>query len=354
MGTDKIAVVQALRGLAALGVVLWHASSFVGPYGEGTAGYLLQPAGTSGVLLFFVISGFIMVLTTARSNDAGLFFIKRVSRVWPAYMVATIMAIVVQWSFTEEGAARLFFYSALFIPTGNEGPHTFGFPSLNVGWTLNYEMYFYLVFGLSMLFGPFRWLALFSWFALTLIAVPLACGNSPLDAYASNGFATPYFNMASNPLIWSFVAGSAIGLLYLSPLKIRSPMAAGALSIGVIGFATWQHLAHFEIGHGILQSGLSIIPLVLVAVLASKTHHIPTGASLIYLGDISYSLYLVHAPVITVFRMLGFSSWTGFALVTLASIGLAAMFHRYIETDLSRKFKAWLSKPANDRHLTTG
>src|SRR5580698_6702501 len=64
----KIDAIQAMRGIAALVVVCWHASRYFAPYGSGWSGGLLSPGGPMGVDLFFLISGFIMVVTTRTSE----------------------------------------------------------------------------------------------------------------------------------------------------------------------------------------------------------------------------------------------------------------------------------------------
>src|SRR4051812_46155076 len=82
--SGKVGVIQVLRGIAALTVLLWHASRYFSPYGTGWAAQAFQPGGNMGVDLFFLISGFIMVVTTRDCDGtpsyAATFMVKRLAR----------------------------------------------------------------------------------------------------------------------------------------------------------------------------------------------------------------------------------------------------------------------------------
>lgn len=193
-GTTPLEFVQALRGIAALLVVLWHASTYFGPYGTGIAGKLFGPGATMGVDLFFLISGFIMVHTTrARDGswkDTAAFAIKRISRIWPVWIVALLLCALSspdRHAFVVDPAKRSsLLHSMVFVPAAGapmDVAPVYGFPVLGVGWTLNYEMYFYAVFAGSMLFARWRWAAFFTWIAATLLLLPYCAGHlaTPAD-----------------------------------------------------------------------------------------------------------------------------------------------------------------------------
>lgn len=181
----KLSFIQAVRGIAALMVVLYHGSGFISPYGTGLGDLLFGAAGSMGVTLFFIVSGIIMVHTTARSDGSPAyvleFLIKRFSRVWPVYLVAVLVFVLVALhgtGFLQSPAhRRQLLFTALFLPTGNGVSPDFGFPVISVGWTLNYEMYFYVIFGMSMLFGRSRWIVFGGWLCVTLLLVPYVHGN---------------------------------------------------------------------------------------------------------------------------------------------------------------------------------
>ena len=96
MSTRIIAPIQALRGIAALAVLLWHASVRVDPV---TLAAFMQPASVMGVDLFFLVSGFIMVHTTRDSDGspryAAEFLVKRALRIWPLWLASLALLLIV-------------------------------------------------------------------------------------------------------------------------------------------------------------------------------------------------------------------------------------------------------------------
>jgi exopolysaccharide production protein ExoZ len=123
---------QFLRGFAALGVVFYHTDFHLA--GDWHTDF-------SGVAVFFVISGFIMCFITRK--DADGFLAKRFLRIVPMYWLCTLIRFGLlsfsSWSANPPLAADLP-RSLLFVPSEE-------LPILGVGWTLNFEVYFYLVFG---------------------------------------------------------------------------------------------------------------------------------------------------------------------------------------------------------------
>ena len=150
--------VQALRALAAFMVVCVHIQALALMAGAPAK---VTEAGNAGVDLFFVISGFIMVFTTGRKPmGPAAFFGARLRRIAPLYwsmtlavfLVARLAPSLVQNTPTDIGrlVASILFVPEL-RPDGTMRPVVF------VGWTLNFEMAFYVLFALG-LFAPRRWL----------------------------------------------------------------------------------------------------------------------------------------------------------------------------------------------------
>lgn len=310
---SSLAFIQALRGIAALAVVLWHASRHLGPYGTGLGGRLFGPGGKMGVDLFFLISGFIMFHTTRRDRGAwrgvAEFFIKRVARIWPVWVVALAVAASVKWPFglpSDTTQREWLLGSLLFVPTSaaqSAGAPTYAFPVLPVGWTLNYEMYFYLFFGISLGFGRWRWHAFGAWLVFTLFAIPLLSGRLDasgvlawlaFDPACDHRYAIRYLDLVTNPLILMFAAGVGVAALYHS-----SPTPVGArrlrwLALAAVAAVALQYALDWRTGHGIWRAGITLIPLMLVLCLADRQREFRVPRPLILLGNISYSLYLFH------------------------------------------------------------
>lgn len=354
----KLDFIQALRGIAALWVVLYHGSRFISPYGTGLGDLLFGPAGSMGVVLFFILSGFIMVHTTRNlqggGQDAVDFLIKRFARIWPIYAVVTLCYAFVRlggWSvFDNRVVLGHIAHSLLFLPVGNGPPPGFGRPVLEVGWTLNYEMYFYFVFGISLLFGRWRWCALAAWLGLFLLLIPQLHGSFSLDPSHDYGFSWSGLQIMTSPIVWQFVAGAVIGLLYHARWTLCSSGFLKYLLFLALSLVAWQYMGRAKIGHGVLDWGATLVPLVLVFCLASKRFVIPVWRPLVFLGDISFSLYLWHPLVQELlswpFVVRGHGDLTsGFAyllLTSVVSITVAALSRPVLEVWLSDHVKRCL------------
>ncbi len=349
----KIDVIQGMRGIAALLVVMWHGSRYFGPYGTGWAGRVFQPGASLGVSLFFLISGFIMVVTT-KGCDGSLvyairFMIKRFARVWPPYFIATLLFVILIPSrlalYRAPDALWRLLQGLSFIPAARpptEAP-VFAFPPLPVGWTLNYEMYFYAFFAVSLAFGRARWVAFTTWIFISMVVVPDFLGSGtglsllPSTSYGLQG----YIGLVSNPIILLFATGCLIGVIYQSRLIIRNTFALNMAMLVAIVMVVVQYGTGFRVELGISQWGLSLIPLLLIFSIASKT--IPVSAPFVtYLGGISFSLYIVHPLVQEGFDHLALQAGlrapaglAAFLITTTASIAVAVLSHRYLELRLS-------------------
>ncbi|HEU4663269.1 MAG TPA: acyltransferase [Dokdonella sp.] len=366
--TTRLEFVQALRGIAALLVVLWHASIYLGPYGTGIGGRLFGPGASMGVDLFFLVSGFIMVHTTRASDgswkSAAAFAIKRVSRIWPLWIVALALCVLCRAdaeAFAYDPAKRAWLlHSLLFIPTAgapSDVAPIYGFPVLGVGWTLNYEMYFYAIFGASMLFARWRWVAFFAWIATTLLLLPYCAGHLATAAdwagLAGSGnahrFGLHYLDLMTHPLVLMFVAGVVIGMLHGSRHAIEDARVLRILCLVVTACVVLQYATQWRVGHGIAHWGLSLAPLLLVYSMASRRIVMPVPRWLVGLGNMSFSLYLLHPLVLGIlpkaavrFDHVPRSGPAAIFLMTTLSIALAALSYAVIERGPCEWLKHWL------------
>lgn len=346
----KIEFIQALRGIAALCVVLYHGSYWTGKWAETTK-EIFFPAGYFGVAVFFVISGFIMVITTKKSdgsfNYVSTFAIKRFMRIWPAYFMATILTLLIldggSW-FTSKDNLIFFLRSMLFIPSGADYAPTFGTPAISVGWTLSYEVFFYAIFALSMFAGRARWIVFYAISAFLLIILPtVLTGWWNTDPKFDYGLMSLPLGLITSPIIWLFVAGVVIGQIYMSKIVIKNKKLCWIMVFAVVMFTISQYVSGSRVGHGIFDWGTSIIPLMLCLTIVSKTIDIKIPKYLVYLGDISFSLYLIHVLMqgltlhaLIYFNLAGFGHGiSSIIMTTTASILAAAFFHKYIESFFS-------------------
>ncbi len=347
--SEQLAYIQGLRGIAAAAVVLYHARIFIDGPSFLDAGTRLFGSGSAGVDLFFVISGFIMMHTTGDvdgSPRAALdFAAKRFARIWPVYAVAFAAmwlltrpsdspAFVTTWS--SAGQALAFLPSA----PGQAAPF-FGYPLLHVGWTLNYEAFFYLLFAISLLV-PRRWrlVALGAMFAGCLIGLPLILtGDVHFDALASYGV-HGYACIVTSPILWDFGLGVLIALVHRSQLRLRDRGVLACLVAITAGAVVWQLLSGYRMGHGPTRWGLPMAALVLALTLYNKEAPIAMPRVWVWLGDISFSLYLFHVLPQMLPRLIKHEPQLmgggGFFVACIVmGLVLAYLAHRWLERGLS-------------------
>ena len=310
--SQKLEWLQALRGVAALMVVMVHNRGVLldTEAGKVIANHVLLPM-AMGVDLFFIISGFLMVLTTrdfdGTSAYAGKFLAKRLARIWPLFAVMSVVALVVEHGFhgfRELPVALPYLEGLVFIPHNPAASGIYFQMAVGVAWTLCFECYFYLLFGASMFFGRWRYWAMAAWFALMLVAIPIYRGGYNLGVATQPLVAwSRYANLAVNPIVWDFVFGMLAGWLYVSRVTVKSRVAIYTMAIVsmVALLAAWHRLGMVNFfGPG--GWGAPLVILFACIVLLAKAGDIAVPAQWVWLGEISYSLYLVHVYVFEIMQ----------------------------------------------------
>jgi exopolysaccharide production protein ExoZ len=360
---QKLAWLQALRGLAALMVVLLHDRDALRLLGwDATADGMLSLG--AGVDLFFVISGFIMVLTT-RTFDGSreyvwYFLAKRFARIWPIYAVATAAYVVLKLCDAQHGAAPRVLMQGIeglaFVPHDPVRLPVYFQMAVGVAWTLCYEFYFYVVFGMSMLFGRWRYPVLLVWFFATLVIVPAMQGTLDfLVTTVREVHGLRYTVLALNPIVGDFVFGMLAAWIYTSTRQAHHRLLAlGIAAIGVFAFVLTWHSWGLVNFYGPRGWGLPVAFAFVGIVLAAKPKPLMVPSWITWFGDISYSLYLVHVLVFIMltravdgFGMKGFLAGIMlFLLQPTLAIMVAALTYRFVEVPLS----AWVRSVLLARH----
>jgi exopolysaccharide production protein ExoZ len=291
--------IQALRGVAALLVVICHACTMFATYHERFGLRLpvlfhrsFSDIGAAGVDIFFVISGFIVThVAWDRFKEPRFnkdFFARRMIRVAPLYWLCTTAMVFVflflPWAIQSGNTTSwIHMLASYFFFPWAQGENKA--PILAVGWSLNYEIFFYLIFSL---FLPLeRSLALIG-IASTLALVML---GAVMAQYLS--WSPPGVWFFSNTIILEFVFGGILAVIFRHR-KIATPYLSIAFSLlGWIGLVT----SILQLGfpgpewRGILL-GLPAAFIVAGGLTYPETSWTPK--ILIKLGDFSYSLYLTH------------------------------------------------------------
>lgn len=334
----KIVAIQYLRAIAALLVLASHALLYPMTGEDITYGRI----GWLGVILFFVISGFIMVTVTEGGPfDGRTFLRRRILRVVPLYWAFTLVAALIAFIAPHLLKTTVFngeelALSLAFIPFYNEASHGLH-PIYKLGWTLNYEMFFYACFALLAVFTARRRVV-----GLTLAYLGLALVGFLLAPQA----AIPQFYTSFLPL--AFVAGCWIGLGHLEGALERLPMPVLALValVALLGLVEGFGWNRERMEEASAFAGLLIFSAGTVLLAVRYEARLPRMAWLAHLGNASYSIYLVHIFAVALMagiglKLLGRSVPGLVPVVTVLAIGagiwLGLLLYRYVERPLMRR-----------------
>lgn len=312
--------VQALRALAAFMVVFVHIEALAVMAGAGPR---LFEAGNAGVDIFFVISGFIMVFTTGRRPMGALTFMAaRLQRIAPLYWLVTLAVFAValiapQLLQTTRADPASLAASLLFIPfERSDGALR---PVVFVGWTLNYEMAFYVLFSLSLLIRNRT-----AGVALTVSALTAAVvAGRALHPPSLAGFYT-------SPIVLEFGLGMLLGLAWPRMVVSRS-MAFALAGAGLLAFAAMLAGPTLLPGRDrLLLFGLPAFVIVAAALALERAGVALRWGWVRVLGNASFAIYLSHffvaQAVLIVARKMGLHGpAAASALALLIFAGVAAV-----------------------------
>lgn len=341
VSVHRIDWLHGLRGIAAFIVVFSHARYFF----RDTPSWPQIDAALSpsamGVDIFFIISGFIMTYTAVMGHYSGPldFGIKRLARVWPPYAVMTLVAMLLfnTAGFHELNALKPVLRSLAFVPANPHDPMYFNV-TLSLGWTLEFEAYFYLAFAACLLVrGPARWLVLLGWLLFSAVLYPMRHHGFHWQPRVDPGYAWGYANLITNPMVLEFGYGVLIALLYLSGARIPNKRLCWNLLFVTVTSSLWYVFCAPNTFHGPADWGAAAAAIVLVLALVSRTIQLQVPPVVAWLGTISYSLYLTHTATQEVLmRFLAYLGWDthnwGFVfLSTCVALVVAYFFHVAIE-----------------------
>ena len=335
--------IQWLRALAAFEVVVCHSDLIVkhfSPHRIIEEPWYNALAGV-GVELFFLVSGYIMCMRVPATKGYRAFLTSRITRIYPLYWLFTTLVVLVA---TAVPAWRLGFSpdvatiarSYLILPG-------WGFPILGPGWTLEYEMVFYLLVTLLMACGVTRGPGMvgFAWLLAGLGLV--GCLRGP----AEEGSAL-LFHLLS-PYMFAFGAGWLLRCLEgaARPAKLR----AVALFAALAALAFWAGPDWAQ--HRLMRIGFAALVFTAV-LLARRAFQAETrlNRAMWLVGDASYSLYLSHWFVLSaagkMLGALGIPSeldWPVRVLGWGLCVAVGIAFYRWLEQPMER----WLRRGRNRR-----
>lgn len=328
---ERFHELDLLRGVAALWVVAFHyLREYHVLYGDPNAGFPHFPDGIGGVKLFFLISGFVIFMTLERSATGREFVVSRVSRLYPAYWTAVLITFTVGylWPLPDQTgyslsqlAVNLSMLQAYFYVPAVDGAY----------WSLAVELSFYVVMLALFELGLLKHIRIvsFIWIALDVTIMLFRQHHIDIVPYRLGMLlSVPYANL--------FVAGIAFYDVR------RRGWNRGAVLILAASLAAQAAIA------GVGDAGVVALFFLAFALALSGRLTVFCRSPLLWLGTISYSLYLTHQMlgyrVIMSLKSLGVSHLTASAIATVGALALASLITLLVERPAQRALRRLLLK----------
>jgi len=346
VGNGTIKSIQILRAIAALSVVYRHCTI--------AGDYKFPSFGTFGVDIFFVISGFIIAYIVSKNTDG--FLLKRIIRIWPLYILATIamtLTVVLFPTLVQSTTISLqgFIKSILFIP----GPENRGLPILGQGWTLNFEMFFYVSIALCIVFIKNRkYIVIVCAGLLILFLIILHLVN--INSYI--------LTVYKNGLIPEFIFGILLYYAYCfyQNSKYNKAGIITVIVLIIIAVMSYSYMVYSGItGFKIIKNrniNFGLPALIMVTAVLFLENNIKQNGIIkifVWLGEASYAMYLFHYHIVIFFSRLVFPKIFGknenimIDLVKIiigisCTILLSLIIYELIDKQIQKKLRVLLKK----------
>ena len=308
---------QLLRAFAAINVVYLHVLIGGESYGKPSIVFpYVGGWGANGVDIFFVISGFVMIYTHSINPKTILNFYKsRILRIVPVYWLITSFIILIYFLFPNIFRSLIIdikssISSFLFVSQLLNSSH----PIINLGWTLEWEMLFYLIFGLALYFRTLNRVIISIFFMMVLIIF-----------------------VSEKLYFLEFFLGVISGYLYIKLKKINQNTGFIILVLGILALLMSVNPNSKLVDYDrVLIWGL---PATLIVIGATYSKQVK-NQFILYLGDASYSIYLLQMLTIPGFYKIithlniNIDNTFLSIICLLSSIAFGCIFYSYVEKKL--------------------
>jgi peptidoglycan/LPS O-acetylase OafA/YrhL len=325
-------LVQVLRAVAALMVVMHHSTILIADRTHAGSNWV---NGGAGVDIFFVISGFVMTISSAplvaTKHPARTFLARRLERILPMYWLITTLKVLFVL------AAPALAVNALGTPWHVISSYLM-FPSYEpviiAGWTLNFEMAFYVLFAVAL-----AWRVPVLRVAAPVLLVAVVLGVTPPGR---DRHLIPFYE---NSMVIEFLFGILLAKSLPMVRRIAWPVAVAMAAVGLAALLFWV-APNFSMWRGVLW-GVPALAIVCGAVVLEGRMGRSAPRWLMELGDASYSIYLTHGLAlpalgylvmhITLRSTLQYWAMLFALIVCCALVGEAT--YRLVELPITRWFK---------------
>lgn len=332
-----IVALEYLRLFAAIMLILYHAANGI----KGLKQYYLEELSFIAVDVFFCISGFIMFYVIFKEKPESLSFLRRrLLRVVPLYWIALTITVVMNIALSAKiGIYRINFETTIlsyaFIPHYSLVIKEKILPILIVGWTLNVEIFFYILLAVSLAIrrnNPFP----------VYCAISVLLGGIGVFLYPSP---VPALTVITSPWHLEFAAGA-----FFAWLMVRRGWrpSVGTATL-LIGGGVALTVAAFWDGE-IVMLRILAAALILAGCLCPRIADLPLRF-LLPLGAATYSIYLSHlftigfakAPLLVITGPINTwsSALSAMALIVAACLAVGWLVHRCVEIPLVHLLRRW-------------
>ncbi len=338
MSQHRIRELDGLRALAAMAVVLFHYTSrFDTLFGHSTHLWFALPHGDLGVDCFFILSGYVILMTLDRTASAGEFVVGRFARLYPAYWAAMLVTFaVVTWAGLPgqevslgEAVVNVTMLQQLLGARHIDSAY----------WSLQTELLFYaamLVLARAGMLSPSRWTTTIALWLSLATAAHLA--TEPLPLEAGSPLPLAFVTKLQTVLSLKYMHLFGFGIVLYRTKNAERRVATAWLLAAACVLIQWRFDS---------WSSAGLIALLAFIVREAVDGRLPFLAArpLVYLGTISYPLYLIHQNVgyvlIRHLETAGLSASLAVATAIGASLLLAAGLSHGVERPAMLAFKGW-------------
>ena len=335
----KLNLLQVYRGIAALLVVMVHIHFTSVENLNQVIFFNLFKTGWSGVDYFFVLSGFIMVYVhrsaIGKKDQLKSFLVKRAVRIYPIYWIITLTVwclflVIPGFANNQDLSVGKVIASLVLIPQKDK-------PILEVGWTLIYEIYFYLLFSLAIWLKPKHSVPILSGWLLVTILLYCNIIKLPHDSFL--------LETVFGEMNLEFVLGCLAAYIVIKYNNSIGKYRWILFGIGNLGYvivamlAAWGNIWFARI----LSFGMLATLLIIAVTLIDLKDSPKIPYVLIFLGDGSYSIFLTHMPVISAITKIVqkanlekyFDGFFAPTLVAVFAVVFGCIFYSLIEKPLT-------------------